>query len=105
MPLWVDPAGDIPPKTYANFYMNPRAAALKKSARRYDPPHRQKGADTMTTIQDNKQHRTSQMQIGDTLFTVISVESDRARERLYDKVKRLILNDEAKETMSIPTAA
>ena len=59
----------------------------------------------MTTIQDNKQHRTSQMQIGDTLFTVISVESDRARERLYDKVKRLILNDEAKETMSIPTAA
>ena len=59
----------------------------------------------MTTIPDNKPHHTSQMQIGDTLFTVVSVESDRARESLYDKVKRLILNDEAKETISIPAAA
>ena len=59
----------------------------------------------MTTIPDNKPHRTSQMQIGDTLFTVISVESDRAREHLYDKVKRMILNDESKETISVPTAA
>ncbi len=41
-----------------------------------------------------KPHRTSVMQVGDTLFTVISVESDRAREHLYDKVKRLILNSE-----------
>ncbi|MGI6325533.1 MAG: hypothetical protein ACOX1U_00955 [Saccharofermentanales bacterium] len=38
------------------------------------------------------------MQVGDTLFTVVSVESDRARERLYDKVKRMILNDENTET-------
>jgi len=59
----------------------------------------------MTTIPDNKPHRTSQMQIGDTLFTVISVESDRAREHLYDKVKRMILNDETQETISVPTAA
>ena len=58
-----------------------------------------------TMIPDNKPHRTSQMQIGDTLFTVISVESDRAREHLYDKVKRMILNDEAQKKMSIPTAA
>ena len=59
----------------------------------------------MTTIPDNKPHRTSQMQIGDTLFTVISVESNRAREHLYDKVKRMILNDEAQETITVPTAA
>lgn len=59
----------------------------------------------MTTIPDSKPHRVSEMQIGDTLFTVISVESDRAREHLYDKVKRMILNDDAKETASIPTAA
>ena len=59
----------------------------------------------MTTIPDNKPHRISQMQIGDTLFTVISVESDRAREHLYDKVKRMILNDDAKETITVPTAA
>ena len=59
----------------------------------------------MTTIPDNKPHRISQMQIGDTLFTVISVESDRAREHLYDKVKRMILNDETQETISVPTAA
>lgn len=59
----------------------------------------------MTTIPDTKPHRTSQMQIGDTLFTVISVESDRAREHLYDKVKRMILNDETQETITVPTAA
>jgi len=59
----------------------------------------------MTTIPDNKPHRTSQMQIGDTLFTVISVESDRAREHLYDKVKRMILNNESQETISVSTAA
>lgn len=58
----------------------------------------------MTTIPDNKPHRTSQMQIGDTLFTVISVESDRAREHLYDKVKRMILNNESQETISVSTA-
>ena len=59
----------------------------------------------MTKIPDSKPNRTSQMQIGDTLFTVISVESDRARERLYDKVKRMILNDDGKDATSIPTAA
>ena len=59
----------------------------------------------MTTIPDTKSHRTSQMQLGDTLFTVISVESDRAREHLYDKVKRMILNDDAKETIVVSTAA
>ena len=59
----------------------------------------------MTTIPDTKPHRTSQMQLGDTLFTVISVESDRAREHLYDKVKRMILNDDAKETIVVSTAA
>ena len=59
----------------------------------------------MTTIPDTKPHRTSHMQIGDTLFTVVSVESDRAREHLYDKVKRMILNDEAQETITVPTAA
>ena len=99
------PAGAIPSKTYANFYTKPRAAALKKSTRGFYLPLGKKG-DLMTTmIPDNKPHRTSQMQIGDTLFTVISVESDRARECLYDKVKRMILNDEAQKTMSIPTAA
>ncbi len=60
---------------------------------------------TITTIPDTKPHRTSHMQIGDTLFTIISVESDRAREHLYDKVKRMILNDEKKEPISISTAA
>jgi hypothetical protein len=69
------------------------------------PAHGQKGENSMTTIPDNKPHRTSQMQIGDTLFTVISVESDRAREHLYDKVKRMILNDDAKETIAVSTAA
>ena len=46
------------------------------------------------TIQDkipkNKPYRINEMQVGDMLFTVVSIESDRAREHLYDKVKRMI---------------
>ena len=56
-------------------------------------------------IPESKPHRVNEMQVGDTLFTVISVESDRARERLYDKVKRMILNNENTETPTTPTAA
>lgn len=60
---------------------------------------------TSAVIPESKAHRISQLRIGDTIFTVISVESDRAREHLYDKVKRMILNDETKETCPIPAAA
>ena len=57
------------------------------------------------TITQTKPRRVTEIQIGDTIFTVVSVESDRARERLYDKVKRMILDSEDKETPAIPTAA
>ena len=56
-------------------------------------------------ITNNKPSRVTEMQVGDTLFTVVSVESDRAREHLYDKVKRMILNDENTETPSTAAAA
>ena len=59
----------------------------------------------VNTITKKKPSRVTEMQIGDTLFTVVSVESDRARERLYDKVKRMILNDENTETPPTATAA
>jgi len=59
----------------------------------------------VNTITKNKPSRVTEMQVGDTLFTVVSVESDRARERLYDKVKRMILNDETPQTTPPPTAA
>lgn len=59
----------------------------------------------VNTITKNKPSRVTEMQVGDTLFTVVSVESDRARERLYDKVKRMILNDETQQTTPPPTAA
>ena len=59
----------------------------------------------VSTIANNKPCRVTEMQIGETLFTVVSVESDRARERLYDKVKRMILNNETTETTTPPTAA
>ena len=59
----------------------------------------------VSTIANNKSCRVTEMQIGDTLFTVVSVESDRAREHLYDKVKRMILNNETTETTTPPTAA
>ena len=42
---------------------------------------------------DGKPCRVSEMQIGATLFTVISVESADAKETAYDKVKKLIANN------------
>ncbi|MCR0588600.1 transposon-encoded TnpW family protein [[Clostridium] innocuum] len=42
---------------------------------------------------DGKPCRVSEMQIGTTLFTVISVESADAKESAYDKVKKLIINN------------
>lgn len=59
----------------------------------------------VNTITNKKPSRVTEMQVGDTLFTVVSVESDRARERLYDKVKRMILNNETTKTPATPTAA
>ena len=59
----------------------------------------------VNSVTQKKPSRVTEMQIGDTLFTVVSVESDRARECLYDKVKRMILNDENTETPTTATAA
>lgn len=56
-------------------------------------------------IPESKPRRITEMQIGDTLFTVISVESDRARERLYDKVKRMILDSETLTDQDVASAA
>lgn len=56
-------------------------------------------------ITNSKPSRITEMQVGDTLFTVVSVESDRAREHLYDKVKKMILNNENTETPPTATAA
>lgn len=44
-------------------------------------------------IHEGKPCRVSEMQIGATLFTVISVESASAKETAYDKVKKLIVNN------------
>ena len=84
---------------------DPTPVVQENSYRDLDPPTGG-GKETdmdMNTITNNKPSRVTEMQVGDTLFTVVSVESDRARERLYDKVKRMILNDENSETP--PTAA
>ena len=59
----------------------------------------------VNSITNNKPSRVTEMQVGDTLFTVVSVESDRAREHLYDKVKRMILNNENTERPTTAAAA
>ena len=59
----------------------------------------------VNAITKQKPSRVTEIQVGDTLFTVVSVESDRAREHLYDKVKRMILNDENTETPPTAMAA
>lgn len=56
-------------------------------------------------IPESKPHRVTEMQVGDTLFTVVSVESDRARERLYDKVKRMILDSKPTTDQDVASAA
>lgn len=59
----------------------------------------------MNAVMDTKPRRITEMQVGDTVFTVISVESSRARERLYDKVKRLIMDSETSSDTDLPPAA
>lgn len=59
----------------------------------------------VNTIINKKPSCVTEIQVGDTLFTVVFVESDRARERLYDNEKRMILNNENTETPATPTAA
>ena len=41
---------------------------------------------------NGKPCRVAEMQIGETLFTVISVQGDNARETADEKVRKLILN-------------
>ena len=42
--------------------------------------------------------RVDEMKVGTTLFTVISVQSDSAKETVNDKVKNLILNNRENTT-------
>ena len=48
--------------------------------------------DTGISTYKDRACRSSEMIIGNTTFTVISVQSDAARETAYDKVKRLVLD-------------
>lgn len=41
---------------------------------------------------NGKPCRKAEMQIGETMFTVISVQSETAKETAYEKVKKLVLN-------------
>ena len=86
--------GAIPPKTYAILCVRPHARCTIKKSQRFSPPTGvgKEIAMDVNTITDNKQSRITEIQIGETLFTVVSIESDRAKEHLYDKVKRLILD-------------
>lgn len=59
----------------------------------------------VNSMTNSKPSRVTEMQIGDTFFTVVSLESDRAREHLNDKVKRMILNDKNTDTPPTATAA
>lgn len=44
-------------------------------------------------LHNGKPCRVDEMKVGTTLFTVISVQSDSAKETANDKVKNLILNN------------
>ena len=45
-----------------------------------------------TRTYNDRPCRSTEMAIGNTLFTVISVQGDAAKETAYDKVKKLILS-------------
>ena len=51
-----------------------------------------------TRMHNGKPCRVDEMQVGTTLFTVISVQSDSAKETVNDKVKNLILNNRENTT-------
>ncbi|MBQ3067481.1 MAG: hypothetical protein IJC97_00305 [Oscillospiraceae bacterium] len=46
-----------------------------------------------TSTYNGKPCRSTEMTIRNTLFTVISVQGDTARETAYDKIKKLILDN------------
>ena len=48
--------------------------------------------DSAITTYNGKPCRSTEMTIGNTLFTVISVQGDAAKETAYDKVKKLIMD-------------
>ena len=86
--------GAIPPKTYAFFHTEPRAAAPKKRTRGFDLPLGKKG-DTMTTtatIPDSQIVSVRTKQIGDTLLVIESAVGTDAKETAYNKIRRLILD-------------
>ena len=49
----------------------------------------------------NNRSRVTEMKIGDTLFTVISVQSEHAKETAYEKVRKLIMNHASDVTENI----
>lgn len=49
-------------------------------------------------LYNGKPCRVDEMKVGTTLFTVISVQSDSAKETVNDKVKNLILNNRENTT-------
>ena len=49
----------------------------------------------------NNRSRVTEMKIGDTLFTVISVQSEHAKETAYEKVQKLIMNHSSDVTENI----
>lgn len=51
-----------------------------------------------TRMHNGKPCRVDEMKVGATLFTVISVQSDSAKETAYDKVKNLVLNNRETDT-------
>ena len=56
-----------------------------------------------TRTYNTKPCRSTEMAIGNTLFTVISVQSDAAKETAYDKVKKLILSGVETAQKSYPS--
>ena len=53
----------------------------------------------------NNRSRVTEMKIGDTLFTVISVQSEHAKETAYEKVRKLIMNHASDITENISVSS
>lgn len=70
-----------------------RTVSQSNTHRNQYAPNGQKG-DTAVVIETykGKACRKAEMQIGETMFTVISVQSEAAKETAYEKVKKLVLN-------------
>ena len=77
------------------YARDPGTVARRMLHRDVIGPLGQKGEGMTDSVKSDNEKpcRISELQVGDTFFTIVSVQSETARDTAYDKVKKLILSN------------